>query len=156
LRLNWGGWREERTGCRRLTSRASLPIPTWLLTFVKKTGVHFLAPSFGNVHGPYPAGGAEKHWRLDRLEKIHAALGDATPLVLHGTHPLSDKMVQVGMARGMVKVNQNRNVRNGYHKYIAENCNKVELTTLQVEAVEEYSKGVERLMVEVFDSAGKA
>ncbi|CAG9938535.1 unnamed protein product [Clonostachys rosea f. rosea IK726] len=121
-----------------------------------KTGVHFLAPSFGNVHGPYPAGGAEKHWRLDRLEKIHAALGDATPLVLHGTHPLSDKMVQVGMARGMVKVNQNRNVRNGYHKYIAENCNKVELTTLQVEAVEEYSKGVERLMVEVFDSAGKA
>jgi fructose-bisphosphate aldolase class II len=98
-----------------------------------------------------------KRWRkLDRLEKIHAALGDATPLVLHGTHPLSDKMVQVGMARGMVKVNQNRNIRNGYQKYITENCNKVELTTLQVEAVEEYAKGVERLMVEVFDSAGKA
>ncbi|KAK7219158.1 hypothetical protein V2G26_007161 [Clonostachys chloroleuca] len=130
--------------------------PDMATDFVKKTGIHFLAPSFGNVHGPYPAGGAEKHWRLDRLEKIHAALGDATPLVLHGTHPLSDKMVQVGMARGMVKVNQNRNIRDGYHKYIAKNCNKVELTTLQVEAVEEYSKGVERLMVEVFDSAGKA
>ncbi|CAH0046594.1 unnamed protein product [Clonostachys solani] len=130
--------------------------PDMAADFVKKTGVHFLAPSFGNVHGPYPAGGAEKHWRLDRLEKIHAALGDATPLVLHGTHPLSDEMVRVGMARGMVKVNQNRNVRNGYHEYIAENCTKVELTTLQVEAVEAYSKGVERLMVEVFSSAGKA
>ncbi|CAI6100054.1 hypothetical protein V2G26_007381 [Clonostachys chloroleuca] len=123
---------------------------------VKKTGVHFLAPSFGNIHGYYPAGGVEKHWRLDRLEKIHAAPGDATPLVLHGTHRLSDKIVQVGMARGMVKVNQNRNIRNRYYKYIAENCNKVELTMLQVEIVEEHSKGVERLMVEVFDSAGKA
>ena len=36
-------------------------------TFAEKTGVHFLAPSFGNVHGPYPPGGAEKHWQLDRL-----------------------------------------------------------------------------------------
>lgn len=35
--------------------------------FVEETGVHFLAPSFGNVHGPYPPGGAEKHWQLDRL-----------------------------------------------------------------------------------------
>jgi fructose-bisphosphate aldolase class II len=34
--------------------------------FVETTGVHFLAPSFGNVHGPYPPGGAEKHWQLDR------------------------------------------------------------------------------------------
>ncbi|KAK7219408.1 hypothetical protein V2G26_007411 [Clonostachys chloroleuca] len=129
--------------------------PDMATDFVKKTGIHFLAPSFSNVHGPYPAGGAEKRWRLDRLVKIHAAVGDAT-LLVHGTHPLSDKMIQVGMARGMVKVNQNRNIRNRYYKYIAENCNKVELTTLQVEAVEEYSKGVERLMVEVFDSAGKA
>ncbi|KAE9570188.1 putative fructose-bisphosphate aldolase [Colletotrichum fructicola] len=124
--------------------------------FVKQTGVHFLAPSFGNVHGPYPPGGAEKHWQLDRLEKIHEALGEATPLVLHGTHPLSDEMVKVGMAKGMVKVNQNRNVRNGYHKYLEENCSMVELTTLQVQGVEEYAKGVERLMVEVLGSSGRA
>ncbi|KAF4814543.1 putative fructose-bisphosphate aldolase [Colletotrichum tropicale] len=124
--------------------------------FVKQTGVHFLAPSFGNVHGPYPPGGAEKYWTLDRLEKIHEALGDATPLVLHGTHPLSDEMVKVGMAKGMVKVNQNRNVRHGYHKYLEENCSKVELTKLQVQGVEEYSKGVERLMVEVLGSSGRA
>ncbi|RAH77197.1 fructose-bisphosphate aldolase [Aspergillus japonicus CBS 114.51] len=124
--------------------------------FVKETGVHFLAPSFGNVHGPYPPGGAEKHWQLDRLEKIHKAVGDETPLVLHGTHPLSDKMVQVAMDHGMVKVNQNRNVRNGYHQYIEENAAKVELTTLQTQGVEIYSQGVERLMVEVFKSAGKA
>ena len=34
--------------------------------FARKTGVHFIAPSFGNVHGPYPPGGAEKYWQLDR------------------------------------------------------------------------------------------
>ncbi|BAE56672.1 unnamed protein product [Aspergillus oryzae RIB40] len=35
-------------------------------TFVRRTGVHFLAPSFGNIHGGYPAGGAEKAWDLER------------------------------------------------------------------------------------------
>ncbi|RSL62289.1 hypothetical protein CEP53_004799 [Fusarium sp. AF-6] len=123
--------------------------------FVKNTGVHFLAPSFGNVHGPYPPGGAENHWQLDRLQNIHRILGDATPLVLHGTHPLSDDMLRKGMELGMVKVNQNRNVRDGYHKYIRENYDKTELTVLQVQGVEEYSRGVERLM-EVLGSAGKA
>lgn len=34
--------------------------------FARRAGVHFLAPSFGNVHGPYPPGGAEKYWQLDR------------------------------------------------------------------------------------------
>lgn len=34
--------------------------------FVEETGVHFLAPSFGNVHGPYPPGGAESFWQLER------------------------------------------------------------------------------------------
>jgi fructose-bisphosphate aldolase class II len=152
--------------------------PQAAVDFVAQTGVHFLAPSFGNVHGPYPPGGAEKHWQLDRqvcpprnilvlmesqtdsmpisLEKIHKMLGNDIPLVLHGTYPLSDDMVRVGMRNGMRKINQNRNVRDGYHKYIEENCSKVELTTLQTQGVEIYSKDIERLMVEVLGSAGKA
>jgi fructose-bisphosphate aldolase class II len=53
--------------------------------FVRRTGVHFLAPSFGNVHGPYPPGGAEKFWQLDRyvteavLEHDYAT--DASPQI---------------------------------------------------------------------------
>lgn len=129
--------------------------PAQAKKFVDETGVHFLAPSFGNVHGPYPPGGAEKAWDLERLEAIHQALGDETPLVLHGTHPLSDDMVRVGMKLGMVKINQNRNVRNEYHSFIEANCGKLDLTKLQEGAVEEYSKGIERLMVEVFKSAGQ-
>ncbi|KAF2109636.1 fructose-bisphosphate aldolase [Lophiotrema nucula] len=124
--------------------------------FVQETGVHFLAPSFGNVHGPYPAGGAEKHWQIDRLSKIHEALGDETPLVLHGTHPLSDDMVRVGMKHGMVKINENRSVRNGYHDFLTANAGKIELTAMQEKGVEIYSQGIERFMIEVFRSAGKA
>ena len=32
--------------------------------FVKNTGVQFLAPAFGNVHGKYGFGGPEASWRL--------------------------------------------------------------------------------------------
>lgn len=35
-------------------------------SFVRRTGVHFLAPSFGNVHGSYGPGGPEKAWDLTR------------------------------------------------------------------------------------------
>lgn len=45
---------------------AALTDPGKALDFVTRTGVHFLAPSFGNVHGPYPPGGAEKHWQMNR------------------------------------------------------------------------------------------
>ncbi|CAI4212095.1 unnamed protein product [Parascedosporium putredinis] len=40
--------------------------------FVRQTGVHFLAPSFGNVHGPYPSGGAEKHWQIESHSESNA------------------------------------------------------------------------------------
>lgn len=46
---------------------AALTDPNEARDFVAKTGVHFLAPSFGNVHGPYPPGGAAKFWKLDRF-----------------------------------------------------------------------------------------
>lgn len=78
------------------------------------------------------------------------------PLVLHGTHPLSDDMVRISMGKGMRKINQNRNVRNRYMKYLEGNSGKEELTVLQTRGVEIYSEEIERVMVEVFDSAGKA
>lgn len=43
--------------------------PDTVKNFVQETGVHFLAPSFGNVHGPYPPGGAEKWWQVDRCAR---------------------------------------------------------------------------------------
>lgn len=71
-------------------------------------------------------------------------------------HPLSDNMNRVAMKHGMVKINQNRSIRNEYHRYLAANSSLTELTRMQEEAVEQYSRGIERFMVEVFGSAGKA
>ena len=65
-------------------------------------------------------------------------------------------MVQLGMANGMVKINQTRTARGYYHEYVEEHCKTAELTVLQVNAVDAYAKGVERYMIEVFKSAGKA
>lgn len=93
---------------------------------------------------------------LYRLERIHQAVGTDIPLVLHGTHPLSDELVKESLKHGMVKINQNRNVRLDYHRYIEENFSKVELTVLQTEGVEVYSKEIERMMMEVFGSASRA
>ncbi|KAF2184856.1 fructose-bisphosphate aldolase [Zopfia rhizophila CBS 207.26] len=123
--------------------------------FVERTGVRFLAPSFGNVHGPYPEGGAEKWWQVDRLKAIHESLGPDTTLVLHGTHPCSDEMLRVGIANGIRKVNQNRTVRTRYMKFLAEQSGKLELTKLQEEGVQIYSNEIERMM-NVLGSAGKA
>lgn len=77
-------------------------------------------------------------------------------MVLHGTHPLSDQMNRVGMNHGMAKINQNRTIREHYHNFMNDNGSRTDLTKLQEQAVEEYAKGVERYMVEVFGSAGKA
>lgn len=88
--------------------------------------------------------------------KIYEKLGDRTPLVLHGTHPLSDDLVRVAMRLGMVKINQNRSVRNKYHEYLANFGGKGDLIALQENAVEAYSQDIERVMTEVFMSAGKA
>lgn len=33
--------------------------------FLSRTGAHFLAPSFGNIHGGYGPGGAERAWNLE-------------------------------------------------------------------------------------------
>ncbi|KAL4972762.1 fructose-bisphosphate aldolase [Aspergillus desertorum] len=92
--------------------------------FVRQTGVHFLAPSFGDIHGGYPPGGAEKAWDLRRLCAIGDLVSSRTPLVLHGTHPVSDDL----------SINLNRTVRDAYTRFIADNAGTMDLTALQEEA----------------------
>ena len=91
-----------------------------------------------------------------RLKKIYEQVGDYTPLVLHGTHPLSDDMVRVAIKLGVVKVNQNRSVRNKYHEFLGSYGGKGDLIALQENAVEAYAQDIERVMTEVFMSSGKA
>lgn len=123
--------------------------------FVRETGVHFLAPSFGNVHGAYGPGGAEKSWDLDRLLDIHEALPPTLPLVLHGTHPVSDELFLKAMERGVRKINLNRTVRDEYSKFVAQKAGTLELTNLKKQGVEIYTKSIERMM-DLIGSSGRA
>ncbi|KAL4987433.1 ketose-bisphosphate aldolase [Aspergillus falconensis] len=122
--------------------------------FVRQTGVHFLAPSFGNIHGGYPPGGAEKAWDLSRLRVIGDMVSFTTPLVLHGTHPVSDDLFRKTIACGVRKINLNRTVRDEYTRFVADNAGILELTVLQEEGVKVYARSIERIMG-VIDSAGR-
>ncbi|KND88220.1 putative fructose-bisphosphate aldolase [Tolypocladium ophioglossoides CBS 100239] len=123
--------------------------------FVEKTGVQFLAPSFGNIHGNYGKGGPEASWKLPLLMQIHDAIPDV-PLVLHGTHQVSDELFRTTRNCGVLKVNLNRTVRDEYTEFVAENAGKLELTTLKMRGVEIYAQSIARVMNEVLYSAGRA
>lgn len=128
--------------------------PSEASRFIHSTGVHFLAPAFGNIHGGYGPGGAEKAWDLERLTTIHEVVPE-TPLALHGTHAVSDELFQKAIQRGMRKVNLNRKVRNGYTKFVADNAGRLELTKLKEQAVEVYARDIGRAM-DMLGSSGKA
>ncbi|BCS21728.1 class II fructose-bisphosphate aldolase [Aspergillus puulaauensis] len=128
--------------------------PEDAVAFVRGTGVHFLAPSFGNIHGGYPPGGAEKAWDLHRLAAIGSLVSSRTPLALHGTHPVSDELFQKVISCGVRKVNLNRTVRDEYTQFVGNNAGTLELTALQVEGVKVYSHSIERMMG-VLGSAGR-
>lgn len=90
-----------------------------------------------------------------RLAAIRTSVSSEVPLVLHGTHPVSDELFKEAVKRGTAKVNLNRAVRDPYSKFVAEQAGRLELTRLKEEGVEIYAKGVERMM-DILGSTGKA
>ncbi|KAI4858801.1 aldolase [Hypoxylon rubiginosum] len=129
--------------------------PDLAKSFVQETGVQFLAPAFGNIHGRYGPGGPEASWRLPLLMDVHRAIPHI-PLVLHGTHGVSDELFRETRKYGMVKINLNRTVRDEYTDFVAQNAGKLELTVLKAQSVEVYAKSIERIMRDVLESAGRA
>ncbi len=93
--------------------------------------------------------------RFNRLVRIRKALPIPVPLVLHGTHPASDELIRKVIGIGVRKINMNRHVRDGYTKFVAENSGKLELTQLQIQSVEIYTRDIVRVMEEVLKSSGK-
>ncbi|KAF2972625.1 hypothetical protein GQX73_g882 [Xylaria multiplex] len=123
--------------------------------FVQRTGAQFMAPSFGNIHGHYGPRGPEKVWNIPLLGNIHKAVPNV-PLVLHGTHQVSDELFKKARQQGIVKINLNRTVRDEYTDFIARNSSKLELTELKMKGVEVYTKSIQRAMTDFLHSAGKA
>ncbi|KAK6194035.1 hypothetical protein LQW54_011837 [Pestalotiopsis sp. IQ-011] len=117
------------------------------------TGIDFLAPAFGNVHGEYGARGPVLEY--DRLDDIRAKAADRVRIVLHGTNDFPEDVMQACINGGCSKINVNKLVLDDYLKYIKEKAATTSLTTL----MEDGTKAIQKLMewqMDVTGSTGQA
>ncbi|KAL9104015.1 MAG: hypothetical protein Q9163_000993 [Psora crenata] len=70
------------------------------------TGIDWLAPAFGNVHGSYGPRGVQLEY--DRLQDIQKAIGQDVRLVLHGTDAFDREIYEKCIGHGITKCNINR------------------------------------------------
>lgn len=117
------------------------------------TGIDFLAPAFGNVHGDYGPRGPELQY--DRLAMIREKVAGRVRLVVHGTNDWEEEVTKKCVSGGCVKVNVNKLVLLDYLNYLKSNAPSKSLTTL----MEEGTKEIQRLTewaIDVCGSTGKA
>ncbi|KAL8375643.1 hypothetical protein RB595_006971 [Gaeumannomyces hyphopodioides] len=117
------------------------------------TGIDFLAPAFGNVHGEYGGRGPVLDW--DRLESVRRAAAGRVRIVLHGTNGFPEDTMKRCVAGGVSKVNVNKLVLDDYLVHLQQNAPKIGLTTLMEEGVKEARRLMEWQM-DVVGSTGKA
>ncbi|KAF2717003.1 aldolase [Polychaeton citri CBS 116435] len=111
------------------------------------TGIDFLAPAFGNVHGEY--GGTDnirKALDFERLEQIQKQAGGRVVTVMHGTNGFPPDIMEKCIDRGVTRVNVNKLVLDKYNHYVAENTGKVPLTKLMEEGTALIQELVEEWM----------
>ncbi|KAJ5587585.1 fructose-bisphosphate aldolase [Penicillium hispanicum] len=106
------------------------------------TGIDWLAPAFGNVHGEYGPRGIQLEY--ERLRAIHGAVGAEVRLVLHGADPFTKEIFQECIDCGVAKININKVLNNEYVRVQQEKAGKVPLTTLLEEATNAMQAAVER------------
>lgn len=133
------------------------------------TGIDFLAPAFGNVHGEYGKRGPVlefdrlvkrlsdyiKSNKVFRLEMIRSRVNGRVRVVLHGTNDFPEDIMKACIKGGVSKVNVNKLVLDDYLIHIKEQASKLNLTTLMEEGVEKAQKLTEWQM-DVCGSTGKA
>jgi len=90
-------------------AQAKMTQPGQAAEFVEQTGISALAVCIGNVHGKYET---EPRLDFERLSAIASVV--STPLVLHGTSGLPDKMILRAIELGVCKFNVNTEVRSVY------------------------------------------
>lgn len=130
----------------------ALTTPEQVEDFVA-TGIDFLAPAFGNVHGEYGARGPVLEY--DRLERIAREVAGRVRLVLHGTNDFPEDVMKRCIAHGVSKVNVNKLVLDDYLVFQKEKAPKLPLTTALEQGIEETQRLVEWQM-DVCGSTGKA
>lgn len=115
------------------------------------TGIDWLAPAFGNVHGSYGPRGIRLEY--ERLHALTAAVGPAVRLVLHGTDGFDEHIYKKCIEGGITKVNINGVLNRRYAQVQREGRYGVSETMevgtrLMQEAVEE--------CMDMLGSSGKA
>ena len=114
------------------------------------TGIDWLAPAFGNVHGNYGPRGIRLEY--DRLEGIHRAVGGEVRLVLHGTDGFDEGIYGRCIVGGITKVNINGVVNREYMEVQKEG--KLGLTALMEKGTRRMQAAVEKC-IDQLGSAGK-
>ena len=115
------------------------------------TGIDWLAPAFGNVHGKYGPRGIQLDY--DRLDKINQEVGDRARLVLHGTDTFDDEIYAKCIGHGITKVNINSVVNQRYMTLHKEG--KLGLTALTEQSTQAMQDEIEKCMDQL-KSTGKA
>ncbi|EME87417.1 uncharacterized protein MYCFIDRAFT_75274 [Pseudocercospora fijiensis CIRAD86] len=118
------------------------------------TGVDFLAPAFGNVHGEYGKRGPVLEY--DRLESIYRDCKKRdVRVVLHGTNDFPEDIMTKCIKGGCSKINVNKLVLEDYNNYLKEAAPTTVITKLMEEGVNKVAKLTE-LWMHRCGSAGKA
>lgn len=122
--------------------------------FVHLSGVDFLAPAFGNVHGEYGPRGVILEW--DRLVRIHdIATAGGVLVVLHGVNRFPQELTRKLISYGITKINVNRDILMEYYAHLEDKVNKVPFTQLLEEGVDVVAASMARHM-DIVCSSGKA
>lgn len=109
------------------------------------TGVDFLAPAFGNIHGEYgPRGPVLEYDRLASIYKYCKSRN--VRVVLHGTNSFSETVMSKCIAGGVSKVNVNKLVLDEYNQYLQSAAPTTTITKLMEEGVEKVAKLTELWM----------
>jgi len=133
---------------------AILTTPEQALEFVD-TGIDFLAPAFGNIHGEYGVKGPRGWLEFDRLERIRDAVKGKVKLVLHGTNAFDGSLFQECVRGGVSKINVNKQLVDPWKKMMESRETYLPLTKLMEDSITLFQQEVERLMDEC-GSSGKA
>ncbi len=83
--------------------------------YVASTGIDFLAPALGSVHGPYHG---DPVLAFDRMEEIKEKTN--LPLVLHGGSGIYDEQIRKAISCGICKLNINTELQQAWTKGVRE------------------------------------